>query len=438
MIIFGRSASGLARVAAGGGVLESLTTLDATAKEAAHVHPRFLPDGRRFLYVAQPGGVVYLASLDDARRTRVAEFESTVHFSAGHMLFLRQTTLFAQPFDPSSGTLSGDALPVAENVGSTPSSLGGRIGLFSASDTGTLVFERDAEEPGGMPVWVDRSGRETGPALQGVDNARFPRLSPDGRRLALIIRQDVWVADLQGQPPIRLTSDGARAPYFSPLWTPDGTRIVYESQSELRSLPSDGSGGTPVVVSPNGHFHPHGWSEDGKHLVAVDFARDPDIVTISTDGKLEQQDVVANADVNEGGLGAAVSPDGHWLAYNSNSTGRQEVWVRPFPGPGAAVRLSPNGGTEPVWSRDGREIFYLERDKMMMVAVKGGATPEYGAPVLLFERAYVGSGIQPPSFAVAPDGRFIMLKEAASETTTSDSLTVVLNWMAELRRRMNR
>jgi Tol biopolymer transport system component len=237
----------------------------------------------------------------------------------------------------------------------------------------------------------------------------------------------VWVYDLEGRPPIKLTFDGG---HYAPLWTPDGQRIVYETTNPapLRSIAADGSGGTPEPVSPEGHYHPHGWSADGRDLIAVRLdggATAPDIVKISVREKGEPQAVVQTP-AAEGQVGAALSPDGRWLAYASNVTGQQEIWVRPYPGPGAPVRVSPNSGAEPVWAKNGRELYYLEGNKLMSVAVEARADFNFKPPALLFENNYVRGG-QPPSYDVAADGRFLVIKSATAQAATSP-ITVILNW----------
>ena len=272
VILVGNTTGGLWRLPAVGGQPVALTTLDSALKETAHVDPHFLPDGQRFLYTALPSNTVYLGSLDSGSRVKVIEGVANAMFAPpGYLLFLRQSTLLAQRFDPSRGTLSGDPVPVADQV---RMALANQFGLFSSSQTGVLAYEAAVGDTGGQPVWVDRRGREIGPATAAVVDARFPRLSRDGRRLALIRRGDLWVEDLAGRPAIRLTFDGGQTDRFSPLWSADGGRILYEIQdgvrgSPIRSLPSDGSNSNATQVSPDGHFHPHGWSPDGRDLLAV-------------------------------------------------------------------------------------------------------------------------------------------------------------------------
>jgi Tol biopolymer transport system component len=276
---------------------------------------------------------------------------------------------------------------------------------------------------------VDRSGNAT-PLLPRVtfDAPENPRVSPDGRRFAVIVGGQLWVYDLSGRPPIKLTFEdrkgGGRV--YSPLWTADGRRIVYEKgggeRRSLYSVPADG-GGMPEPIGPEGHYHPHGWTAEGRELVAARVANNSaDLVRFSTAADAKVQDVL----VTPGGEGFAgsVSPDGRWLAYTADPTGRTEIWVRPLDGSGPAVRVSPNGGGEPLWAKNGRELFYLEDRKLMAIAVEPGSQFNFQSPVALFTSTIVRSN-QPPSYDVMPDGRFVMF---ASDDMADLPISVVLNW----------
>jgi serine/threonine-protein kinase len=250
----------------------------------------------------------------------------------------------------------------------------------------------------------------------------------------VIVAEDLWVHDVAGRPPIKLTSDGG---HFSPLWTPDGQRLVIErgGTSTVGVLPADGSG-TLEAISPIGHFHPAGWSDNGEQLLAVRLGGPPtgdDIVRWSL-AKPDIVEPVVETPAAEGLRGVMLSPDGRWLAYNSNQTGQQEIWVRPYPGLGAAVRISPSGGVEPVWARNGRELYYLDGTQLMAVAVTAGDRFEFSPPTVLFDNSYLLSS-QPPSYDVAPDGRFLMLKPIGGITEVAPPQIIVIhNWFEELKR----
>jgi serine/threonine-protein kinase len=213
---------------------------------------------------------------------------------------------------------------------------------------------------------------------------------------------------------------------------------VYErprqaDDGELWSIPADGSVSTPTRVSSGHHYHPHGWSADGRDLLVAHMqGRNADIVALPSGNSGEPRPVVATPAV-EGLSGASLSPDGRWLAYAANPTGTEEIWVRPYPGPGAPVRVSPDGGTEPVWSRDGRTLFYRDGNRMLSVAVRTSAELDFAPPALIFEAGYV-RGSQPPSYDVASDGRFLMLKRPAGSEPGTQPHIVVVNWAAELDR----
>ena len=291
-------------------------------------------------------------------------------------------------------------------------------------------------------VLVGPNGQTAGEITASLKGVETPRLSPDGRSLAVVVEGDVWRYDLDGRPPIRLTSDGNKyfpvgGGHLSPLWTPDGSRVVYEigRGEPLAFTPADGGGGPPEPASPPGHFHPHAWSSAGD-IVALRWpsqGQTHDLVRFEprADGRIQ---TILATPAREGDS-ASISPDARWLAYTSESSGREEIWVRPFSQPGAAIRVSANGGSEPVWARDGRTLYFLERSAMMIVAVPPvppGALFTFEPPKRLFETTAYRLSEQPPSYDVTPDGRFVMLK--GGETP----VTVVFNWVEQWRRRATR
>jgi serine/threonine protein kinase/dipeptidyl aminopeptidase/acylaminoacyl peptidase len=432
-IILGNPDGGLLRVSAAGGAVTPLTTPDRVQKEVGHILPQFLPDGRRFLFTVLPAHVVKLGSLDTPAQSELLKVGTHAFYaSPGYLLYARQGTLLAQPFDGASGTVHGDAVPIAQGV----RMYGNVYGLFSTSGNGVLLYERGESADGGTPVWVDRKG-QTSPAVpEGLDNALFPRLSPDGRRLAVIRANDLWVQDLAGQPPMRLTFDGPRSAHFTPLWSPDGDRIVYEAQSpsKLQVVPSDGSTAASAPFGPEGHFHPYGWSSDRREVIAT---RLPgwDIVAVPAGGEEAPRDIVATP-AQEGMEGVSISPDGRWIAYAADPTGQIEIWVRPFPGPGAPVRVSPSGGVDPVWGRNSRELFYQDprREQLIMASLQAGPELRFTPPVALFGTSEFVASSQPPSYDVASDGRFLMIKRAGDAKPGTRPLAVVLNWAEELKR----
>ncbi len=430
VIVFG-GISGIMRVPAEGGNPVPLTRVDSARGELGHVAPRFLPDGRHFLYLrASSDSTVsglYVGSLDVdpveqnpdrlvATRQNGTHAPSAGPAAPGQLLLLQGDRLLAQPFDEQRLDLAGDPTVVTEGVGAYDV-----FAAFSVSRNGVLAF-RGAEATRSV-LWIEPTGQESGAtAMDGLDDPENPRLSPDGRRLALVVDDDIWVFDLEGRPPIRLTFDEGDA--ASPLWTPDGARIVYEGDGSLYSVSADGAG-QPERVGPRGHYHAHAWAPNGNLIAASISGEQVRLVEFAAAPDSEAREMFPSP-ANEG-FSAALSPDGRWLAYTSDATGALEVWVRPYAGPGAPVRVSPAGGTEPVWARDGAALYYVQgRRTLMRVAVEASNRFEFEAAVRLLEADFPVFE-QPPSYDVAPDGRFV-----TARNDSNPPVSVILNWPALL------
>jgi len=438
-ILYGQGSRGIWRVAAEGGTPEAV--VEVGDGEAAH-GPQLLPGGDWLLFTLRPKG----AGWDDAnlvvqsmrsgeRRIVVPGGRDGRYIATGHLIYARTGTIFGVPFDLDALRTTGGAIPLVEGVPDGGATSG--ASQFALSANGTLAYVAGLSATSGTPVWVGRDGGEqsavTSKPLTGVEH---PRVSPDGRRLAVMVGGDLWVHDLEGRPPIRLTHDGN---HYAPVWTPDGRRLIYETSTPaaLVSVPADGSGGTPVPVSPSGHYHPHAVSPGGGELIAVDVdnattGSDTNIVEIPMSDKPEPTPLVRTPS-REGFEGLSLSPDGRWLAYASDGTGQLEIWVQPYGRPGAPIRVSPNGGVEPVWARNARELFYLEGRRLMAVAVDGRTSFEFSPPKLLFETTNALTG-QPPSYDVGADGRFLMIRPEGKQGA-APPIVVVLNWFDEVKRR---
>jgi serine/threonine-protein kinase len=434
------SATGLMKVSAAGGEPELLTTPDTKSGEVDHIQPQLLPGGRAALFAiqraaGQPSQIALLDLATGTHRVVIPGGSHAQYVTSGHVVFATAGTLRAARFDLAQLSVVGAPVPVVENVLTKPNG----VAAFSVAENGSLVYlTQTSGAERGAPVWVGRDGRELAPLVQGqLDEPQNPRLSPDGTRLALVVAGDVWAFDVGGRPPVKLTFTGGA---YSPTWTRDGKRLVYEAQTPqgLLSIPADGSGGMPEPASPTGHFHPHGFSNDGRDLLAASLNSSPatgdDIVRLPVD-KPDAPQPLVQTPAAEGFYGVALSPDGRWLAYASTQTGRLEIWVRPYDGPGAPVRVSPNTGIEPIWSSRGSELYYLEGNNVMAVAVGTGETFTFKPPVRLFEHHYrtAGQG-QPPTYDVAADGRFLMIKPDDSRSRVPSQIVVVLNWAEELKR----
>jgi Tol biopolymer transport system component len=441
-IIVGSPSGPLWRVPASGGTPVAITSLDSSRNEVGHVNPWLLRDGRHFIYLRasrnEADSVLSLGSLDaapgaQADRRLVATAQGVVYVPGSgdtpdYVLFVRDGSLVAQAFDLDALSLVGEPMFVVERVGVGPPT----YAQAWASESGALVYREPGTAIGGTPAWFERTGRERS-VIPGTESipAMNPRLSPDGTRLALFIAGDLWVYDLTGRPPVRLTTGSLG---YSPVWTSDGRHIVYEQTGSvgLRMLPADGSGVTPEPVGPTGHYHPHALSHDGRFLFSSyeDTGGRWSILSMPITAGASPAPLFESRAL-EGFAGVAPSPDGRWLAYTSQATGAWEVWVRPYPGPGSPVRISSDGGAEPLWSRNGRELFYLHNDDVMSVAVDArGDTFTFQPAVRLFT-ARTALKTQPPSYDIAADGSFLMLK---ASPTAASPIHMILDWRSVLGR----
>jgi serine/threonine-protein kinase len=257
----------------------------------------------------------------------------------------------------------------------------------------------------------------------------YPQISPDGTRLAATTDDSLWVYPLDRRPPVRLTSGRS----LSPRWSPDGQTIVYEQYGSVQGLyaiAADGSSAVPHPVSPSGHFHAHGFIDGGHGLLTV--FKPPGsagpwlLMRVGLSGT-EAPARLGDVLLPDRFAGTALSPDGRWLAYITDTTGSPELWVRRYPTLDAAVRISPNGAAEPVWAKNGRELFYLEGDKLMRVRVDADSKARfaYEPPVMLVEKSFMRAP-QEPSFDLAADGRLLMLGRVPAGP--SSPIEVIVNW----------
>ena len=443
------SVSGLLSVPAGGGDPKVLTQVGQAQSELDHLFPAVLPAGRAVLFTIQGAtgtDTSQVAVLDletGQRKTLIRGGSHAEYVETGHLVYAAAGSLRAVRFDPVRLEVLGDAVPVLEDV-----AMGLTTGAanFSVSRSGSLVYM-----PGGPAgpaetrslVWVNRQGREE--PIQAPPRAYFVlRLSPDGTSAALDIRDeenDIWTWDFARQTLTRLTFD--QGGDIFPIWTPDGRRIIFSSvRAGLQNVYSQAADGTGVVerltTAPHGQFA-MSVSPDGKSLVVTEQKASNDLSLLSIDGKGPPA-VLVETMFGEGL--AEISPDGQWLAYQSNESGQDQVYVRPFPNVNTGRwQISTSGGTKPVWARNGRELFYVD-GAGALTTVPIVSTPAFSAgnPLKLFGTRYF-SAVQARSYDVAPDGqRFLMIKDppASSQNTTQalPSMVVVLNWFEELKTRV--
>jgi serine/threonine protein kinase/Tol biopolymer transport system component len=436
----GGEARTIHRVAASGGEPTAVTRLDLSRQERAHFFPYFLPDGRHFLYLAQSSqpeqSGIYLASLDSQDTMRLVSTNRKAEYAAsGHLLFLREGTLLAQPFDAERLELRGEPTPVAERVAA--SDVTRSYAAYSVSQSGLLVYRSGPGWEGDQLVWFDRAGKPLGQV--GTAGYVHPWLSPDEKRVAAVRWGDqarLWLIDLARGTSSRFTFGPADD--FSAVWSPDGSRIVFASNRTgvftLYQKPVSGTGNEELLL-PSGHDNiPTDWSVDGRFLLYED--RHPktqaDLWVLPMRGEAKPS-ALLQSPFNE--WQGQFSPDGQWVAYCSDRSGQSEVYVRSFPESGFELPISTGGGGNPRWRRDGKELFYLAEDrKLMSVQIQRAAHRlEAGVPRPLFETRVRGAIDRRTHYAVTADGRRFLFATPTAESSVAP-ITVVLNWAVELRR----
>jgi serine/threonine protein kinase len=413
-----------------GGNLEPLTRLEKT--ESGHRWPEFLPGGKSLLFMLAPNNnpkiVAQTLGTNEHRDLQQAGIFPR-YASSGHLVYFQGSNLIAVLFDPQRLATTGAAVPVLQGV--LP------VG-FSFSSTGTLIYISDTVGAGSLKlVWVDRKGTEQ-PVPAPAHNYVLPRVSPDGQRVAAGIEEtdnQIWVYDLGRDTLTRLTFEGSSN--NDPVWTPDGKRIVFKGTgNRLFWQPADGSAAADTLTNSelSGNNVPGSWSPDGQVLAFMEInpITGYDIFTLPlTDRK--PQPFVRTPSLE---TAPRFSPDGHFIAYASDESGRVEIYVRPYPGPGGKWQISTEGGSEPVWNPRGRELFYRTGHKMMAVDVTTQPSFSVGKPRMLFEGPYVPTPRSFPDYDVSPDGqRFLMLKPN-EQAQAPAQINVVLNWFEELKQKV--
>jgi Tol biopolymer transport system component len=451
-ILFIQAGRGLARVSSSGGTVSPVGVQDASGRPVPGVGwPRFLPDGRHFLFFGGPQGQrgVYVGSLDST----AARFLLTTKFRAayappGYLLFMRDDqALMAQPLDVRRLELTGDPSLVAEHI---YGEVGTATNRFSVSSNGALAFV-DQSIANTQLTWFDRGGHPLGTiGTPDVYDFETPQLSPDGHRVAVsrgpLSSEDIWLLDAVDGTSSRLTFDPAADE--TPLWSPDGTEIVFQSnrgdgRARVYKRRANGAGTDAVLFESAASVTLQDWSSDGRLLVyGVSGAKGhQDLWVLPTTGD-RQPFPFLQTDVNESQ--AQVAPNGRWIAYTSDETGRSEVYVQSFPRAGSKRQVSSEGGVQPRWRRDGRELFYLTPDaELTAVAVTGEADLDIdigrGTPLFRTQLPTWATGGPPiwrTAYAAAADGqRFLLINPPERRDSP---ITVVLNWQSALRARESR
>ncbi|HJZ78843.1 MAG TPA: hypothetical protein VKD91_00805, partial [Pyrinomonadaceae bacterium] len=445
IIVYSRSSNdALYRISATGGLPAQVTTIDKSRKEISHQWPYFLPDGRHFLYLARSAQKentgIYIGALDSQEHKLLVNADSSAVYAPGFLLYSRERTLMAQPFDASKLQLSGEPFPIAEQLGFNL--VTGRA-FFSVSETGILVF-LTSNAPNTQLTWFDRQGKQI--ALVGaaaVDTG--VRLSPDEKRLAVsrvdpqTASADIWLIDLARSNASRFTFDPAND--TGPVWSPDGSRIVFASNREgvvnMYQKLSNGTGTDEVVLKSAQPVGPHDWSPDGKFILygTISPKTGTDMLLLPVSGDQKPIPFIQTEfDERQGRF----SPDGRWVAYSSNESGQFQVYVQSFPISGGKWQVSTTGGAQPQWRRDGKELFYLSPERKIMAVEVNGAGPTFvaGIPQPLFDARV--STIFPGAggaiyYAASGDGQRFLLNTLAGDSSPVP-FTVVMNWTAGLKK----
>jgi serine/threonine-protein kinase len=455
--------TGLLRVSSDGGDIEVLTHPDKANGELGHIWPHLLPGGHAVLFTISAAdgslatsansqiAVLDLRSASPVHKILIRGGSDARYVSSGHLVYFADGSLRAVRFDLDRLEIIGSSIQVLPSL----ATVGGNSGDFDVAQNGTVVYvpQEEGASVARTLTWVDRHGKEE--AISAEPRAYlYPRISPEGTRVALDVREgdnDIWVWDLTSRTFIRITRDPGLD--RAPVWSADGQFIFYSGQvdgsSSLYRQRADGNGTPERLTKPEAPQFPVSLSPQGTHLLLEQGTGGPanhDLMILALSAPTagaasirEAEDVVKTA-VGEGN--GSISPNGRWLAYQSNQSGDWEIYVQPFADRnGARSAVSTNGGTQPRWSPDGRELYYVSpRSEMMRAPVGTGAAWSRATPQVLFDARpyFLGSSLGSPYFMydVAKDGRFLMVKPVAGSKTrgTTANLVVILNWFEELKR----
>jgi Tol biopolymer transport system component len=452
LILYGTlGGAGLSTVPAAGGAQRRVLAPDASQLETDFANPVFLPDGRHYFYSIfsgrREGRGTFVSSIDGGRRHRVVEDASNVAIAelpgrGVFLFFVRDTALMVQPFDTAALAVTGDPLALGDVVGGSfdgTGALGGRR-TFSVSNTGLAIFDPVSTRLDSHLFWIDRDGRNE-KILEEINHASIVRLSRDVSRFAVTRPEgergnmDIYVAPAAGDRPVRFTFDSANDIF--PVWSRDGATIAWASNRDgsyrIYRKSSSGSGSDEVFPRGSGFTLPTDWSPDGKHILYrhVEPGKAYDIWALPT-AEGGKPFPVLNSDANE--AAAVISPDGKWLAYASDETGRYEVYVDTFPPGGGKRQISMLGGNGPMWRGDGTELYYHATDGGLMATPITPGTGAIGGPAVKLFSFPAGGHLVTPYFSVTKDGtRFLLSKLVQHGGETP--LTVLVDWPTRLQGR---
>ena len=436
VIVFSPNYPGaLQRVTAAGGTPSPATAL-AAANDRSHRFPWFLPDGRHFLFADQiqqgtSDAILRIASLDSKDVITVGPANSNAVYAKGYLLFLREHTLMAQPFDAQHLATTGDALPIGERVQSVLGA--GAVGVFSVSRDGLLAYQTGSGGSAPQLTWFDRKGKPVGMLGEPGDIGSL-EFSPDRKSVAVSLSgpsADLWIYEVARGLRTRFTFNPGAARF--PVWSPDGRKIIYSSNQkghfDLYRKSADLNGTEEVLYEDGANKEPTSWSPDGKFLLFnredPKTLRDIWVLPLTPDSPGAKPFPFLQTPGNEGF--ARFSPDGNWVAYGSEESKRVEIYVAPFPGPGGKRQVSTAGGALPRWRADGRELFFVALDDGMLtaaeVAVKGSSI-EVGTVRSLGIPTAPGRGWM---YDVSADGQRFLVPTPPEQKTPAP-LTLVYNW----------
>jgi serine/threonine protein kinase/Tol biopolymer transport system component len=424
----------LSRVPASGG--QPTPAVDLPKANSNQLAPRFLPGGRQFLFVvngADPS--IWLGSLSGAAYRRITSLavgtdSAAEYLPPGWLVRVRQNTLEAQRFDAGLGRLSGDPVPLDRSVRTDALTM---AGFFSVSASGAIAWRSGGGDRRQL-IWFNRAGENVGSFGDIGDSTMFsPEIAPDGKRVATmrgpVGSSDIWVQE--GVRNTRFTIDPADDRY--PIWSPDGARLAFASNRngayDLYDKAADGSGSERLLLPSPDFKRPNSWSPDGRFILYWTAQNNGDLMVLPLTGDRKPFPFVSTPFDEQQG---AFSPDGKWVAYQSDKSGRFEIYVRPFPGPGAESQVSAEGGHSPRWRADGRQLYFLAPDLKMMAAKTEtkGATFTASAPESLFQTR-INQATNRQQYDVARDGRFLILTDLPE--MSSEPIHLLLHWHPLLR-----
>ena len=428
------------RITDEGGEAAAVTELSEARQENSHRHPRFLPDGRHFLFFTRVGAMgtaiegsgIWIGSLDGGEPTRLTHSSSQAEFASGHLLFARGDALLAQVFDPDRREFTGEPRTVVEGVAAMS---GAAIAAFTVSQQGLLAYQIGGGDLLTELAWFSREGAR----LKTLGDPAYhssPGISPDQTRAAVAIGDpetgagDIWIYDLERGVRSRFTFDPSED--VGPIWSPDGQRIFWTSgrvaDFDLYMKTVDGADTDHEILSEELPQLPVSVSPDGRYLLYWhNGATDTDLRVLPLDGESEPFDLVAD-DFNQ--FGAQISPDGRWFAYDSDESGQSEIYVSSFPEPGRKWQISTDGGSLPRWRGDGRELYFLTPTAKVMAAQvdPSGAAFEVGEVTELFDAPRMS--LTGSDYDVTRDGQRFLMNTVGD--TAFQPITLVVNWDAEL------